>query len=407
MMSGKKFDKILMLLLITAILSALVMITASSAISQGAGAAQEQGYLYVGNTGDETISVIDLSNSSVIDTIDVGSALHGIAADPNGNYVYVTCQGGVRLIDTATNTIQDPGLPSGPSAVVACPDGSGYYVLYGTSIDIVKVGTGDVSGTLTPNTNKDIMAVSADGSKLCLASTTFELVTLFDIKSNSPYAPQIDFGTANSAAFAPNGSDVYISFKSGTISSLDVASGLLKHDIKMSAEPYGLAVSPDSSTVFAAIPSKNSIAVINTSSKSIVGNIAVGKSPQQVVFSRDGKYAYVSNSGDNTISIIDSSGLPGNIGNATKVIPVGSGPVYMAIVAKPYIPTPTPTQTPTPTPTPLPTPLPTPTPAIATPSPSTPPDNTPVSTPTATPWPDAMLTLACLVVIGLMVKAKK
>ena len=391
------------LLLISAMIMAMLACSTMPALSQGMMQGHE--YLYVGSTSNNMVSIIDTSNDTVVKTIDMGSKINGIAADPSGNFVYVACDGGVRMITTADNTMQVLGLPSGPSAIVAIPDGSGYYVLYGTYIDIVKSGSGDVTGKITHNTNKDIMAINPTGDKFCLASTDFELVTLWDIPAGHTYAPQIDFGTANAAVFAPDNSDVYISFKNGIVSAIQAANGLIKHDITMSAEPMGIAVSPGSTTAYVAIPSKNNVAVINASSKTIVGSIPVGKSPQYVVFSIDGKRAYVSNMNDNSISVIDSSGLPGNIGNVTKAIHVDGGPATMAIVAKPVVPTPVPSPTPVP-PAVTPTPTPVVTPQDTAPPTLTPTASTPTATAVATPGFDILIGLSCLAIMGAFANRK-
>jgi YVTN family beta-propeller protein len=61
----------------------------------------DQGYLYVTNYADNTVSVIDLSAFSVTETIDVGNGPYGISVTPSGAFVYVVNQsdGTVSVID--------------------------------------------------------------------------------------------------------------------------------------------------------------------------------------------------------------------------------------------------------------------------------------------------------------------
>jgi YVTN family beta-propeller protein len=47
-------------------------------------------YAYVTNTGSDNVSVIRLSDKTVITTIPVGSGPFKLTALPNGNYIYVT-----------------------------------------------------------------------------------------------------------------------------------------------------------------------------------------------------------------------------------------------------------------------------------------------------------------------------
>jgi YVTN family beta-propeller protein len=64
-------------------------------------------YLYVPNEYDNTVSVIDTSNNSVVATVPVsGNYADGVAVSPNGAVVYVASESGVvNVIDTASNTV--------------------------------------------------------------------------------------------------------------------------------------------------------------------------------------------------------------------------------------------------------------------------------------------------------------
>ena len=46
-------------------------------------------YVYVANMNDDTVSVIQISDNSVIDTISVGDSPTDVAITPDGSYVYV------------------------------------------------------------------------------------------------------------------------------------------------------------------------------------------------------------------------------------------------------------------------------------------------------------------------------
>ena len=116
-----------------------------------------QGFLYVGNTDDRTVTVINMQNDSVVNTIDTGTQVTGMAADPTGYYVYLMGPEGVKIIDTQDDNIRNVGMGAGPHAIVANPDGSGYYVLYGTYINMVKIGSGDVVQKITIPRSKDVM----------------------------------------------------------------------------------------------------------------------------------------------------------------------------------------------------------------------------------------------------------
>lgn len=98
-----------------------------------------------GNPGTGTVSVIQTSNNTVVDTIPGFSGPFGIVITPDGRYAYVANFGSnnfepvgttVSVIDLSINTIVDT-IPLGiqPSGIAITPDGkyvyvSNYYTLY-------------------------------------------------------------------------------------------------------------------------------------------------------------------------------------------------------------------------------------------------------------------------------------
>lgn len=66
-----------------------------------------QPFAYVSNYLDDSLSVIDTSANTVVQTIAVGAGPHGVAVTPNGARVYVTNtdDNSVSVIDALTNTV--------------------------------------------------------------------------------------------------------------------------------------------------------------------------------------------------------------------------------------------------------------------------------------------------------------
>ena len=74
------------------------------------------GTVYVTNSSDGTVSVINEATSAVTATIPVGSEPDGVAVDPAAGTVYVTNYGDgtVSVIDAATRAVTAT-IPVGPS----------------------------------------------------------------------------------------------------------------------------------------------------------------------------------------------------------------------------------------------------------------------------------------------------
>ena len=103
-----------------------------------AGATQ---FAYVTNSGDNTVSVIDIAKNEVVATVPIGSHPEGIVATPYGKKVYVTNTDieYVSVIDTATNKVIAT-IPVGqsPYGVIVSDDGTKVYVT-NTADDTISV----------------------------------------------------------------------------------------------------------------------------------------------------------------------------------------------------------------------------------------------------------------------------
>ncbi len=157
-----------------------------------------------GNPGTGTISVIQTSNNTVVDTIPGFSGPFGIAITPNGNYAYVTNFGSnnfsptgntVSVVNLHTNTvIATINLGIQPAGVAITPDGSLVYVSnYNTLY-------------LAPNFN----ALTAGPGT----------VNIIDTKTNQVISPTIDVGLSPDAiAISPDGAYAYVTnYTSNTVS---------------------------------------------------------------------------------------------------------------------------------------------------------------------------------------------
>ena len=70
--------------------------------------------MYVANSGDNNITVIDTNNNTVVGSILVGDGPVGIAFDPVHNRMYVTnLEGTVSVINTNNNSVDPRPIPVG------------------------------------------------------------------------------------------------------------------------------------------------------------------------------------------------------------------------------------------------------------------------------------------------------
>ena len=75
--------------------------------------------------------------------------------------------------------------------------------------------------------------------------------------------------------------------------------------LSLGAEAYTCLLATDKKTLFISLWGSDKVLLYNIASKSITTSIAVGDNPNEMYLSKAGKYLYVANANDNSVSVID------------------------------------------------------------------------------------------------------
>lgn len=254
-----------------------------------------------------------------------------LAMSPDGQ-VYALGDN-LTVIDSATNTITAIlGLarPGPVPQVVVSPDG---FYAYATTylgndtagLAVIDTAQNTVSTylALPQYTNADAVAISPDSTFGYIASGSTGSVYRFTTSSNPVTNPPVlgtvialpgaqpDPGYAG-VAFSPDGSTLYVSYaQNGNVYVIDTATDTVTQTIGLAGRPSALAVSPDGmSLIVTNTPNFNAnyVSVIDTSTNQLSNVITVGNGPSGVAFNPNPglPYAYVTNSNDSTVSVIDT-----------------------------------------------------------------------------------------------------
>lgn len=129
-----------------------------------------------------------------------------------------------------------------------------------------------------------------------------------------------------------------------TVSVLDAASFKTLASVRVGKAPHNVQVSPDGKVVWvtnngepdraaasvhkemakgehSAMATAGAVWAIDTSRDAVIAKVPVGTHPAHVVVSPDGRFAYITNGGDDTVSVIDTSAQ-----RVVATIPVGKFP---------------------------------------------------------------------------------
>ena len=289
---------------------------------------------YVLNSGAGTVSVVNTSTNSVTATLKVGLLPSHAAVSPDGRSVYVTNTGSnsVSVISTTTtpqSVVATIPVGFAPVGVAITPDGKSAYVTNAGSenVSVIDTATNTVSARVRVGAIPLTVALTPDGSSAYVANSGANSVSVINTGTNTVETTiQVGYGPVD-VAIAPNGATAYVADEfAHSVTVVDTATNQVVTTLPVGFLPVKTAITPNGATAYVADAGGKSVSVINTATNTVVATIGVGADPVDVSISPDGVHAYVTNAGSNSVSVIDTST---NAVSAT--VPVGVLPVNAAI----------------------------------------------------------------------------
>jgi len=320
---------------------------------------------------------------SVIATINVDTHPFGVTASPDGHTIWVANSGGlldnsntVTVINADTLTEESPKITVGlfPEDIAFTSDGHQAFVTNSTdgTVSVIDAPSRHVTDTVSlaplpmqfpfgivvaPNDRKVFVTSGAgefDGSDLNVAvlgrhahssvslSNGIELPGLTGRpalrgvanallvpravgEGGEPKLVSIGIGSEsvrreitltgntgfpNDMAVTPDGAFAYVSlfdFSGGTggVWVVDLASFTTVTVIPTGdSHTFGVGITPDGRFVFVTNLAQNTVSVIDTVTNTIVATVAVGQAPNDVAVTLDGTKAFVTNQNDTTVSVL-------------------------------------------------------------------------------------------------------
>jgi YVTN family beta-propeller protein len=131
---------------------------------------------------------------------------------------------------------------------------------------------------------------------------------------------------APSASAAGSPTAFVVSSAAGTVTPITLASRKPGPAIAVGRNPQAIALSPDGRMAYVVNSGSDSVTPIQTSTRRTEPAIPVGRHPQKIAVTPDGRTAFVTNAGSDTVTPIDLTA-----GTAGAAIPVGTDPRGLAI----------------------------------------------------------------------------
>lgn len=327
-----------------------VLALATFGIFQGASAkADTKPILYVDNSTDNTVSVIDVAAQKLIATVPVGTLPHAICSQGDGRKVYTTLESNFALkaIDTATNAVVATiPLPADPNECAVTQDG--HYV-------VVALRGNNTAAIIDTTTNQIVKSLPIKGPHNCFTPMGGSNDTVYCEEQRGFDIAKIDLktmdivsrikvnGEARPFIVTPDQKTMYVALSAlSGFAIVDVPNNMITEVVlpptpgmPCTIEPgntptHGIGLTPDQKELWVTDVAGAGVYVYDVASKKLSAKIAVGKCPNWFGISSDGKYVAVSNAESNSASIIDAKTR-----KVLAEIPVGKGPKRVEIVEVP------------------------------------------------------------------------
>lgn len=314
--------------------------------------------VYVANEGDGTISVIDAKSRKVINTIELSGMPHNVNVDPKKRFVYATNHEGeeeeqesahdvhaghipyLRIIDAETNKLyHSTKMEEMAAHVVPSRDADKVFVSIEGSNSIVEVDipSGEIIRKFYGGDGPHGIVLNNANSLIFAPNMRSNDLSIFDVSTGQENRIPIkfeDYSCDTPVAMGITNDDKFAFVTCGRsfdIYKIDALSRKVVNRIALVKGefpgPIQIPVHPNNRYIYVPEMRRGLVHKININSFTIEKEIPTGAGAHGIAFSENGKLAYVTNTWDNTASIINLE-----TDSVIATIPVGSKPNGVAVM---------------------------------------------------------------------------
>ncbi len=303
-----------MRLFFTAVLSVAVAGTATAQVS-GLG-----GTLVVTNKSPSTATIIDVGSGRTLATLPTGAGPHEVVMSSNGLWAVVTDYVGLpdnpgktltvinvpqlrveKTIDLGTYT-RPHGIAfqPGDSTVVVTSEATGNIV-------VVNLRSGALRAIATMGQGSHMVGVSADGRLAVTGNMRSHTATLIDIPSGKIVSHWQVPNTPEAINITPDGKEVWVgSNATGKLSAIRIGNDSVMTVAEGFGWPYRVAFTPSMNTVLVPDLKNEELRFIDFNTRRERSRLQLKSAgPQGIVYTPDGRYAFLSLSTQARVAIVD------------------------------------------------------------------------------------------------------
>ncbi|MEP0507740.1 MAG: YncE family protein, partial [Aurantimonas coralicida] len=188
------------------------------------------------------------------------------------------------------------------------------------SLLVLDPGTRKVVGSFETGESPSGVAVSADGKMVVTADRDSNQVSFIDTETGAAIARVAVGERPFGVTISPDGKRVYAAnVGSDDVSIIDMATHAVTSTVPVGSHPY--AVAESRGKVFVTDQYGSTVTVFDAASGKRLEQLETGEYPEGIDVGSDGRFVYVANWFDNTLSKIDAGTL-----EVVGSVEVGDGP---------------------------------------------------------------------------------
>lgn len=273
-------------------------------------AIDEYGHIWVTDSNQNTVKVVNGARDNLLANISVGSYPRGIAFDANSGDLYVAnyVSNTISIINPTTYAvIKTLNLNSGwnPTGVVAANGYNVYVSDDGTNeVTLISGSTNSFVTNITVGNGPFGLAYDSTNGYVDVTNYFANTVSVIKVSTNSVIAT-VPVGTGPVGAATYNGDVFVTNYNSNNVTVFSDATFSVLANPWVGSEPWGIAYSPTYKEMFVSTYGGNSMRYLNISTFLVpLYFISTGWGPIGMVYDSADQQMYVADSVGNDLSII-------------------------------------------------------------------------------------------------------
>jgi YVTN family beta-propeller protein len=272
--------------------------------------------IYVINTSDDSISVIDGARDAVVATVKIrrGSHPYVLAVNEATNKIYVatTYSDSVNVIDGATNSVR--ALKVGAADGIAIDQRSNTIFLMRYEDPNIRIinGANGANGAVSKvrvGPHQWGMAFDQALATLYVAHTGRANVVALNEKTRKVSTIAVGEIPCAVAVNPPTQTVYVVNYGDSTLSVIDAKTQKVMATLPVGKHAQAVAVDTVHNLVYVANLHGNSVTVIDGASKKVVGNYEAGRNPYALAVDPTTGRVYAANYGEPAVTALDMSSL--------------------------------------------------------------------------------------------------